>query len=60
MATALPLSNPVLLTADHDLSAFDCGIPAFNNYLRKYAWQNIYTYRAFAVFPVYGAFRGAV
>jgi GNAT superfamily N-acetyltransferase len=36
----LPLNPPVLLDPGHDLSAFDCGVPALNDYLRKYAWLN--------------------
>jgi GNAT superfamily N-acetyltransferase len=40
MATETPLPKPVPLDRSHDLSAFDCGAPALNDYLRKYAWQN--------------------
>jgi GNAT superfamily N-acetyltransferase len=40
MDTEVPLERPVALTADHELSAFDCGAPALNDYLRKYAFQN--------------------
>lgn len=40
MATETPLPRPVPLDKGHDLSAFDCGAPALNDYLRKYAWQN--------------------
>src|SRR5262245_10011469 len=36
----LPLSAPVLLEAGHDLTAFDCGAPALNEYLTKYALTN--------------------
>src|SRR5262245_12795567 len=36
----LPLSRPVTLEATHDLSAFDCGAAALNDYLKKYAFQN--------------------
>jgi len=32
-----PLDNPVPLEGRHDLSAFDCGVPALNNYLKKFA-----------------------
>lgn len=34
------LSAPVPLTADHDLSAFDCGQPALNDWLRQRALKN--------------------
>lgn len=34
------LSAPVPLTADHDLSAFDCGEPALNDWLRQRALKN--------------------
>ncbi len=34
-----PLNSPVPLDATHDLSAFDCGVPALNNYLTKFALQ---------------------
>jgi GNAT superfamily N-acetyltransferase len=36
----LPLSAPVPLTAGHDLSAFDCGEPALNDWLRHRALKN--------------------
>lgn len=35
-----PLDSPVPLDAGHDLSLFDCGVPALNNYLQKFALQN--------------------
>jgi GNAT superfamily N-acetyltransferase len=35
-----PLSSPVPLEASHDLSAFDCGVPALNEYLKKFALVN--------------------
>ncbi len=35
-----PLSAPVPLTADHDLSTFDCGEPALNDWLRHRALKN--------------------
>ncbi|MBI1914711.1 MAG: GNAT family N-acetyltransferase [Planctomycetes bacterium] len=35
-----PLSRPVPLEASHDLSTFDCGVPALNEYLKKYALMN--------------------
>ncbi len=34
------LSAPVPLSVDHDLSAFDCGEPALNDWLRHRAWKN--------------------
>jgi GNAT superfamily N-acetyltransferase len=40
MPTAETLNAPVLLTRGHDRSAFDCGIPALNEYLKQYALQN--------------------
>ncbi len=35
-----PLSAPVPLTADHDLSSFDCGEPALDEWLRHRALKN--------------------
>jgi len=40
MAEELPLSEPLPLSAAHDLSGFDCGALALNDYLRKYAYAN--------------------
>lgn len=34
------LSAPCLLSAEHDLSAFDCGEPTLNEWLRRRAPQN--------------------
>lgn len=34
------LSAPVSLATDHDLSAFDCGEPALNDWLRRRALRN--------------------
>lgn len=34
------LARPALLDAGHDVSAFDSGVPALNQYLRKFALQN--------------------
>lgn len=34
------LSAPVRLTSEHDLSAFDCGVPALNDWLRSRALNN--------------------
>ena len=36
----LRLTAPVPLTAEHDLSAFDCGEPALNDWLRHRALKN--------------------
>lgn len=36
----IQLSAPVPLTADHDLSAFDCGEPALDDWLRHRALNN--------------------
>lgn len=35
-----PLRSPAPLDATHDLAAFDCGVPALNEYLKKFALQN--------------------
>lgn len=35
-----PLSPPVPLTAEHNLSRFDCGEPALNDWLRQRALKN--------------------
>ncbi|HSD46902.1 MAG TPA: GNAT family N-acetyltransferase [Pyrinomonadaceae bacterium] len=40
MPTAENLNPPVLLTKDHDRNAFDCGVSALNDYLKRYALQN--------------------
>jgi GNAT superfamily N-acetyltransferase len=40
MPDPLPLGNPLPLDAGHDRSAFDCGSPPLNEYVRKYAQQN--------------------
>lgn len=40
MSEPEPLERPVPIEAGHDLSAFDCGATALNDYLRKYAFQN--------------------
>jgi GNAT superfamily N-acetyltransferase len=40
MATEPPLPRPVPLDRSHGLTAFDCGTPALNDYLRKHALQN--------------------
>jgi len=37
---ALTLSAPVPLTAEHDLSGFDCGVPALNDWLMQRALKN--------------------
>jgi GNAT superfamily N-acetyltransferase len=40
MTPETPLASPVPLENGHDLAAFDCGVPALNDYLHKYAWAN--------------------
>ena len=40
MTAETPLAGPVPLEKSHDLTAFDCGAPALNDYLHKYAWAN--------------------
>jgi GNAT superfamily N-acetyltransferase len=40
MPTVDTPNAPALLTRSHDRSAFDCGIPALNEYLKQYALQN--------------------
>lgn len=35
-----PLSSPAAIERGHDLSAFDCGSAALNDYLRKHALAN--------------------
>jgi hypothetical protein len=39
MATEPPLTDPVPLDKSHDLYPFDCGVPALNDYLRRFAWR---------------------
>src|SRR6266852_8233201 len=34
------LNSPLPLDATHDFSAFDCGVPTLNSYLKKFALQN--------------------
>ena len=46
MATAENLNPPALLTKDHDRNCFDCGVPALNDYLKRYALQNQKKYAA--------------
>jgi GNAT superfamily N-acetyltransferase len=55
MTTETPLSKPVALDKSHDLSAFDCGVEALNDYLRKHAFQNHQNRSA----RTYAATRGA-
>jgi predicted N-acetyltransferase YhbS len=50
-----PLSSPVLLEPAHDVSGFDCGVTALNDYLRKFALQNVRSQSA----RTYVATRGA-
>ena len=40
MAKIAGLAPPVPLTADHDLTIFDCGDPALNDWLRQRALKN--------------------
>lgn len=40
MPNAENLNPPALLTKDHDRNSFDCGVPALNDYLKKFALQN--------------------
>jgi GNAT superfamily N-acetyltransferase len=40
MATETSHPSPVPLAQGHDVTAFDCGAPALNDYLRKHAFQN--------------------
>src|SRR5260370_21780479 len=40
MTTEPAFPRPVPLEKSHDLSAFDCGAAALNDYLHKYAFQN--------------------
>ena len=40
------LNPPALLTKDHDRNSFDCGVPALDDYLKKYALQNQKKYAA--------------
>lgn len=35
-----PAARAILLTKEHDKSSFDCGKPALNDYLARYALQN--------------------
>lgn len=35
-----PLNEPIPLEGRHELGAFDCGVPALNNYLKKFALAN--------------------
>jgi predicted N-acetyltransferase YhbS len=46
MPSAETLNAPALLTRSHDRSAFDCGVPALNEYLKQYALQNQKKYAA--------------
>ena len=46
MLAAENLNPPTLLTKDHDRNSFDCGVPALNDYLKKYAFQNQKKYAA--------------
>lgn len=46
MPNAENLNQPILLTKDHDRNSFHCGVPALNDYLKKYALQNQNKYAA--------------
>ena len=46
MPAAENLNSPILLAKDHDRNSFDCGVPALNEYLKKYALQNQKKYAA--------------
>lgn len=35
-----PLNSPVVLSASHDVAAFDCGVTPLNYYLRRHALVN--------------------
>jgi GNAT superfamily N-acetyltransferase len=39
-----PLNPPALLDQSHDFTSFDCGVNVLNNFLKKYALQNIQNY----------------
>ena len=40
MPTAENLNPPALLTKEHHRNSFNCGVPALNDYLKRYALQN--------------------
>jgi hypothetical protein len=40
LKTNVSYQNPVPLDKNHDVSEFDCGEVALNDYLRKYAYAN--------------------
>ncbi|HTU92224.1 MAG TPA: GNAT family N-acetyltransferase [Gemmataceae bacterium] len=40
MADEVAIARPVPLDQQHDLTAFDCGSSALNDYLAKYAWAS--------------------
>jgi GNAT superfamily N-acetyltransferase len=41
MPSDQPFNSPALLDSTHDLTAFDCGMPALNSFLKKHALQNV-------------------
>ena len=51
----VPLLGPELLAAQHDTSAFDCGYPALNTFLARFALVN----QASGAARTYVALRGA-
>jgi GNAT superfamily N-acetyltransferase len=52
---AVPLLGPELLAAHHDTSGFDCGYPALNTFLARFALGN----QATGATRTYAALRGA-
>jgi predicted N-acetyltransferase YhbS len=40
MAKTPPLLGPLLLESSHEVTEFDCGTEALNQFLRKHAWNN--------------------
>jgi GNAT superfamily N-acetyltransferase len=40
MSSDLAISSPEHLTAEHDVSAFDCGVPSLDTWLKRQALQN--------------------
>ena len=40
MSSTAPFQGPELLTSSHELAAFDCGKPALNTYLVRFALMN--------------------
>ena len=40
MSSGAGLSRPVVLSATHDVTRFDCGSPALDDFLRRFALEN--------------------